>query len=90
MFNTNEQAQRSRDMNTFRFAGMPGTDSIAAAVTFAVGAWLFVACGLMITQSPADSVLRGAPRATSVVYSAPAVAISPEARLVIVVEGHRA
>jgi hypothetical protein len=78
-------------MNTFQFAGTPSTDSVAAAVTFAVGAWLFVACGVMIAQEPGDSpAARAAVRPTSVVYSAPAVAISPEARLVIVVEGHRA
>jgi len=65
---------------------------VAAAVTFAVSAWFFVAMGLMLTETPAHSASAeaAAPHVSSVVYTAPAVAISPEARLIIVVEGRRA
>ena len=79
-------------MNTFDFAGSSSASPVAAAVTFAVSAWFLVAAGLMVTENPADSPAAeaAAARATSVVYSAPAVAIAPEARLIIVVEGRRA
>ena len=78
-------------MNTFDFAGTPGTSTAAAAVTFAVSAWFLVAGALMLSEAPAQSAAAAArPLATNVVYAAPAVAIAPEARLIIVVEGRRA
>ena len=77
-------------MNTIQFADSH-TSKVSAAVTFAVSAWFFVAGGVALTSDPLDSpeAIRAAAAQTRVVYSAPAVAINPEARLVIVVEGHR-
>ena len=77
-------------MNTFDFAGSSSASPVAAAVTFAVSAWFLVAAGLMVTENPAQSPTAEAARASTVVYTAPAVAIAPEARLIIVVEGRRA
>ena len=78
-------------MKTFDFAGSLSASPVAGMVTFAVSAWFLVAGGLMLTEAPAhSSVAEAAPLTTSVVYSAPAVAIAPEARLIIVVEGRRA
>ena len=78
-------------MNTFVFAGTPSASPAAAVVTFAVSAWFLVAGGLMLTDKPSDGTASQAGAlASSVVYAAPAVAIAPEARLIIVVEGRRA
>lgn len=77
-------------MNTIQFADSHAS-KVSTAVTFAVSAWLLVAGGVALTTDPADSpeAVRAAAEQTRVVYAAPAVAINPEARLVIVVEGHR-
>ena len=78
-------------MSTYEFKGSPEASPIAAAVTLAVSAWFLVAAGFMVGETPAhSSVAEHAPLATSVLYMPPAVAIAPEARLVIVVEGRRA
>ncbi len=76
-------------MSTYRFAGLPSNSSVVAGVTFAVSAWFLVAGALMLTETP-EAPPAVQPRATAVMYSAPAVAISPEARLLIVVEARRA
>lgn len=73
-------------MSTYRFDGLPSNSSVAAVVTLAGCAWFWVAGAAMIVAPPAQP--GAAP--TNVVYTAPAVAIAPEARLIIVVEGHRA
>ena len=78
-------------MNTIQFADST-TSRVSAAVTFAVSAWFFVAGGMALSENPLESpaaVRAAAAHETRVVYSAPAVAINPEARLVNVVEGHR-
>jgi len=78
-------------MNTYKFAALPSTSSVAAVVTFAVCAWFLVATGVMITEKPSQyAVQTPVARAMPVVYAAPAVAIVPEARLIIVVEARRA
>lgn len=73
-------------MSTYRFDGLPSNSSVAAAVTLAVCAWFWVAGAALIVAPPVQQAV--AP--TNVVYTAPAVSIAPEARLIIVVEGHRA
>ena len=75
-------------MNSYEFAGLPSTSSVAAAVTFSVCAWFLAAAGAMFVDAPAEATPAAAP--TPVVYTAPAVAIAPEARLIIVVEARRA
>lgn len=77
-------------MKRYEFAGLPSTSSVAAAVTLSVCTWFLVAAGLMVTDQPGQGGYLAAPQPTPVVYTAPAVAISPEARLIIVVEGRRA
>ena len=72
-------------MNAYKFDGLP-SNAVASAVTLAVCAWFWVAGAAMIVTPQTAPV---APNATQVVYTAPAVAIEPEARLLIVVEGHR-
>ena len=76
-------------MKTFDFAGTLSASPVAGAVTFAVSAWFLVAGGLMLAPGH-NPAAEAAPLTTSVVYTAPAVAIAPEARLIIVVEGRRA
>ena len=73
-------------MSTYKFDGLPSNSSVASVVTFAVCAWFWVAGAAMIVAPHAGPA---AARPSQVVYSAPAVAIAPEARLIIVVEGHR-
>jgi hypothetical protein len=75
-------------MNSYRFAELPSNSSVSAFVTFAVSAWFLVAGAAIVSD---EGVGVPAPAAAqSVVYAAPAVAIEPEARLIIVVEGRRA
>jgi hypothetical protein len=74
-------------MSTYKFDGLPGNSAVVSAVTLAVCAWFWVAGAAMIVAPQTAPVT---PHATEVVYTAPAVAIAPEARLIIVVEGHRA
>ncbi|MEO7744223.1 MAG: hypothetical protein ABIR98_14900 [Usitatibacter sp.] len=77
-------------MSIYQFAAFPSNSSVASAVTLAVCAWFPVAGASMITERPApqgSSASVAAP--ATVVYAAPAVAIPTEARLIIVVEGHR-
>ena len=74
-------------MSTYKFDGLPGNSTVASAVTLAVCAWFWVAGAAMIVVPQTAAV---APSVSEVVYTAPAVAIAPEARLLIVVEGHRA
>ena len=73
-------------MSTYTFDGLPGNSSVVSVVTLAVCAWFWVAGAAMIVAPQAAPT---ATHATQVVYTAPAVAIAPEARLLIVVEGHR-
>ena len=75
-------------MKRYEFAGLPSTSSVAAVVTFAVSAWFLAAAGAMFVEVPGEGS-QAAPAVTPVVYTAPAVAIAPEARLIIVVEGRR-
>lgn len=77
-------------MNTYRFAELPSNASISAFVTLAVSAWFLVA-GAAIVSDEGVGVRAAAATAgpIPVVYAAPAVAIEPEARLIIVVEGRR-
>jgi len=80
-------------MRTYKFAGFPSTDSVAAAVTFSVCAWFLAAGSLIVAETPGAATDASAPVAgvvSPVVYTAPAVAIAPEARLIIVVEARRA
>ena len=72
-------------MSAYKFDGLPGNSAVASAVTLAVCAWFWVAGAAMIVAPHAEP----ASHATQVVYTAPAVSIAPEARLIIVVEGHR-
>lgn len=72
-------------MSTYKFDSLPSNSSVASVVTLAACAWFWVAGAAMIVAPHSEPV--AAP--TKVVYSAPAVAIEPEARLLIVVEGHR-
>ena len=74
-------------MNAYKFDGLPSNSTVASVVTLAVCAWFWVAGATMIVTPP--SAPHAAPTASQVVYTAPAVAIAPEARLIIVVEGHR-
>ena len=76
-------------MNTFKFAGLPSNSAVASAVTLAVSAWFLVAGAAMLTEKP-GALSEDAAAATTAIYSAPAVSIAPEARLIIVVEGRRA
>jgi hypothetical protein len=76
-------------MNSYRFAELPSNASVSAFVTFAVSAWFLVA-GAAIVTDEGVSVPAAAAEPIPVVYAAPAVAIEPEARLIIVVEGRRA
>lgn len=77
-------------MNTFRFAELPSNSSVAAFVTFAVSAWFLVAGAAMVTDEGTTMAAPATAQSLPVVYAAPAVAIQPEARLIIVVEGRRA
>jgi hypothetical protein len=76
-------------MSHFKFAALPNISSVAAAVTLAVCAWFPIAGAAMIGERPASHA-GAAAKPIPVVYAAPAVAIAPEARLIIVVEGRRA
>jgi hypothetical protein len=74
-------------MSTYRFDGLPSNSSVASAVvTLAVCTWFWVAGAAIIVAPHAEPA---ASQPSQVVYTAPAVAIAPEARLLIVVEGHR-
>jgi hypothetical protein len=78
-------------MNTaYRFAELPSNSSVAAFVTFAVSAWFLVAGAAIVADGTSPGSGQAPAQAIPVVYTAPAVAISPEARLIIVVEGRRA
>lgn len=78
-------------MKANEFPGLPSASSVVAAVTFTVSAWFLAAGGLMLTEKPGEHAIEStAPQATAVTYTAPPVAIAPEARLLIVVEGRRA
>ena len=72
-------------MSSYKFDDLPSNSSVASVVTLAVCAWFWVAGAAMIVSPHSAPV--AVP--THVVYSAPAVAIEPEARLLIVVEGSR-
>jgi hypothetical protein len=74
----------------YKFVGLPGNSSVAGFVTLAVSAWFLVAGAAIILDDMPPAPSPGAAGATAVLYTAPAVAISPEARLIIVVEGRRA
>jgi hypothetical protein len=73
-------------MPSYKFDSLPSNSSVASAVTLAVCAWFWVAGATMIVAPHAEPAPAAA---TQVVYTAPAVSIAPEARLLIVVEGHR-
>lgn len=75
-------------MHSYRFAELPSSTSVSAFVTFAVCAWFLVA-GAAIVSDEGVGVPVPASKPIPVVYAAPAVAIEPEARLIIVVEGRR-
>ena len=71
-------------MSNYEFDALPSNSSVAAVVTLAACAWFWVAGAAMILAPH-----KPAAAPTHVVYTAPAVAIEPEARLLIVVESHR-
>ena len=73
-------------MSNYRFDSLPSNSSVASVVTLAACAWFWVAGAAMIVAPHAEPAAVPA----QVVYTAPAVSIAPEARLIIVVEGHRA
>jgi hypothetical protein len=77
-------------MNAYRFAELPSNASVAAFVTFAVSAWFLVAGAAIVSDGGVSVPDPAAAKSIPVVYAAPAVAIQPEARLIIVVEGRRA
>jgi len=72
-------------MSSYGYDSLPRNSSVASVVTLMACAWFWVAGAAMIV---APHTPAAAP--TQVVYTAPAVAIEPEARLLIVVESHRA
>ena len=72
-------------MSNYKFDALPSNSSVASVVTFAACAWFWIAGAAMIVAPHAGPV--AVP--TQVVYAAPAVTIAPEARLIIVVDGHR-
>lgn len=77
-------------MNTYRFAELPSNASVSAFVTFAVSAWFLVAGAAIVSDEGVGVPAAAQAETIPVVYAAPAVAIEPEARLIIVVEGRRA
>lgn len=77
-------------MNTYRFAELPSNSSVSAFVTFAVSAWFLVAGAAIVSDEGVGVPAAATAGPIPVVYAAPAVAIEPEARLIIVVEGRRA
>ena len=77
-------------MNTYRFAELPSNSSVAAFVTFAASAWFLVAGAAIVADQGVGVPAPATAESIPVVYAAPAAAIEPEARLIIVVEGRRA
>lgn len=77
-------------MNSYRFAQLPSNASVSAFVTFAVSAWFLVAGAAIVADEGVGAPATAGAQSIPVVYAAPAVAIEPEARLIIVVEGRRA
>lgn len=77
-------------MNTYRFAELPSNSSVSAFVTLAVCAWFLVAGAAIVADEGVGVPAAATAESIPVVYAAPAVAIEPEARLIIVVEGRRA
>jgi hypothetical protein len=73
-------------MSAYKFDGLPGNSAVVSVVTLAVCAWFWIAGAAMIVSPHTEPAPAAA---TQVVYTAPAVSIAPEARLIIVVEGHR-
>ncbi len=73
-------------MGNYKFDRLPSNSAVASVVTLAVCAWFWVAGAAMIVAPHAEPA---AATPTQVVYTAPAVTIEPEARLIIVVEGQR-
>ena len=59
-------------MSTFRFASLPSSDSVAAAVTLAVSAWLVVASGSILADRSSAHAAEGAPHAVLMEEAAPA------------------
>jgi hypothetical protein len=76
-------------MNSYRFAELPSNSSVSAFVTFVVSAWFLVAGAAIVSDEGVGVPAPAAAQSIPVVYAAPAVAIEPEARLIIVVEGRR-
>lgn len=76
-------------MSTYRPAASTSISSVAAAVTFAVSAWLAVAGGAMVLDRP-DPQGAVAESSAPAGHAVSAVAIAPEARETIVVMGRRA
>lgn len=76
-------------MNTYRFAELPSNSSVSAFVTLAASAWFLVAGAAIVSDEGVGVPAPATARSIPVVYTAPAVAIEPEARLIIVVEGRR-
>ena len=76
-------------MNSYRFADLPSNSSVSAFVTLAVSAWFLVAGAAIVLNEGVGVPAAATAEPIPVVYAAPAVAIEPEARLIIVVEGRR-
>jgi hypothetical protein len=71
-------------MNTFRFAGMPSSASVAGVVTVLVSAWFVLAGGAILTDQHSQGTIEMAKAPP-----AQMVDIAPEARMTIVVEARR-
>jgi len=59
-------------MSTFRFASLPSSDSVAAAVTLAVSAWLVVASGSILADRSSAHAVEGAQHGVLMEEAAPA------------------
>ena len=59
-------------MSSFRFVSLPGSDSVAAAVTLAVSAWLVVAFGSILADRSGAHAAEAAQHAVLMEEAAPA------------------
>jgi hypothetical protein len=93
MFDPNTQG--SSTMSRYEFSALPGTSSVAAAVTLLVSGWFFLAAATMVVTPTDTQVARASsvsvkPLGVVVPVQADTMAIAPEARLTIVVTARRA
>lgn len=79
-------------MNAYKFANVPSNSSVDFGVTMLVSVWFLVAAGAILSDPSSTYTTRNQAQAVAAkVETAPAttVAIAPEARLTIKVEGRR-